>query len=86
MSAAHDADRLVRIRVCHQQPDLRARADELIARLAGTLGVAAEAIPGRLGEFSVLVGNEMVAKKGWLGVPSTARLVAAVRAALPRGA
>ena len=46
------------------------------------LNVETELIKGGRGEFTVSVGDEVVAKKGWLGFPSDEKVLAAVRAAL----
>ena len=46
------------------------------------LGVEPELIEGDRGEFSIWVGDQMVAKKGWVRYPSDQRVVSAVRQAL----
>jgi hypothetical protein len=46
------------------------------------LGVDAELIKGDPGEFTVWVGDQQVAKKGWLGFPSEQKVVDAVRQAM----
>jgi len=46
------------------------------------LGVDVETAGGGLGEFTVWVGDRMVARKGWLRFPSDQRVLGAVRAAL----
>jgi hypothetical protein len=52
---------------------------ELIKR---ELGVQPELIEGDRGEFSVWVGNHVVAKKGWLRFPSDQKVLTAVRQAI----
>lgn len=46
------------------------------------LGVDVEITPGARGEFSVLVGGRRVAKRGWFGPPSSAKVLRRVRKAL----
>ncbi len=50
--------------------------------LKGELGVEATLVKGDRGEFTVWVGEEMVAKKGWLGFPDDEKILAAVRRSL----
>jgi hypothetical protein len=52
---------------------------ELIKR---ELGVQPELVEGDRGEFSVWVGNQAVAKKGWLRFPSDQKVLTAVRQAI----
>ena len=52
---------------------------ELIRR---EMGVEPELIEGELGEFSIWVGDRMVAKKGWVRFPADHRVLSAVRQAL----
>jgi len=52
---------------------------ELIKR---ELGVQPELIEGDRGEFSVWVGNKVVAKKGWLWFPSDQKVLTAVHQAI----
>ena len=52
---------------------------ELIKR---EMGVEPELIEADLGEFSVWVGDRMVAKKGWVRFPSDQSVLSAVRQAL----
>jgi len=52
---------------------------ELIKR---ELGVQPELIEGDRGEFSVWVGNQVVAKKGWVRFPSDRKVLTAVRQAI----
>ena len=52
---------------------------ELIKR---ELGVEPELIEGDRGEFTVRVGDKVVAKKGWVRFPADARVLSAVRQAL----
>lgn len=52
---------------------------ELIKR---ELGVEPELIEGDRGEFSVWVGDQLVAKKGWVRFPPDQRVLSAVRQAL----
>jgi hypothetical protein len=49
---------------------------ELIRR---ELGVEAELVEGKLGEFTVWVDDQMVAKKGWLRFPSDQGVLSEVR-------
>lgn len=46
------------------------------------LEVETNLIPGDRGEFTVWVGEKVVAKKGWLGFPDDEKVLAAVREAL----
>ena len=52
---------------------------ELIRR---EIGVEPELIEGELGEFSVWVGDRIVAKKGWVRFPADQSVLSAVRQAL----
>ena len=52
---------------------------ELIRR---EIGVEPELIEGGRGEFSVWVGERMVAKKGWVRFPTDQSVLSAVRQAL----
>lgn len=46
------------------------------------LGIETKLIEGGRGEFTVWVGDEVVAKKNWLGFPADEKVVTAVREAL----
>jgi hypothetical protein len=46
------------------------------------LNVETQLIAGDRGEFTVWVGDEVVAKKNWLGFPDDEKVVTAVREAL----
>jgi hypothetical protein len=46
------------------------------------LNVETELIAGDRGEFTVWVGDKVVAKKGWLGFPDDEKVLEAVRRAL----
>jgi hypothetical protein len=46
------------------------------------LGVETEIVAGDRGEFTVWVGDSVVAKKNWLGFPSDDNVLEAVRQAL----
>ena len=46
------------------------------------LGVEAELIEGDRGEFTIWVGDRVVAKKGWVRFPPDGRVLASVRQAL----
>lgn len=52
---------------------------ELIKR---ELGAEPELVEGDKGEFSVWVGDQLVAKKGWVRLPSDRKVLSAVRQAL----
>jgi hypothetical protein len=54
---------------------------ELIERESG---VKPELTEGDRGEFTVWVGDRVVAKKGWLRFPDDRKVLAAVREALGR--
>lgn len=54
---------------------------ELIKR---ELGIEAELVGGNRGEFTVWVGERLVAKKGWVRFPSEQKVLSAVRQALAR--
>jgi hypothetical protein len=51
-------------------------------RIEHELGVVPNLIEGNRGEFTVLVGEQVVAKKGWVRFPSDATVLSAVRRAL----
>ena len=46
------------------------------------LGIEAELQQGKPGEFTVLVNDEVIAKKGFLMLPSDQKIITAVRQAL----
>jgi hypothetical protein len=46
------------------------------------LGVETELIGGDRGEFTVWVGDQVVARKNWLGFPADEKVLEAVRAGL----
>jgi hypothetical protein len=46
------------------------------------LNVETNLIEGDRGEFTVWVGDEVVAKKGWLGFPDDKKVLEAVRATM----
>ena len=46
------------------------------------LGVETKLVAGDRGEFTVWVGEEVVAKKNWLGFPDDEKVLTAVRQAL----
>ena len=46
------------------------------------LGVQVETVAGGTGEFTVWVGDKLVAQKGWIRFPSDQKVLEAVRAAL----
>ncbi len=48
-------------------------------------GIDPELIEGNRGEFTVWVGEQQVAQKGWLRFPSDDKVLAAVRQALAIG-
>lgn len=50
------------------------------------LGIEAELQQGKPGEFTVLVNNEVIAKKGFLMLPSDQKIIDAVKQALNGGA
>ena len=54
----------------------------MAALLERELGVKAELVEGGLGEFTVLVGDKVAAKKGLLFFPPDKKVLAAVRKAL----
>ena len=54
----------------------------MAALLERELGVKAELVEGNLGEFAVLVGGQVVAKKGLIFFPPDKKILAAVRKAL----
>jgi hypothetical protein len=53
------------------------------ADLKRDLGVDAQLVVGGSGEFTVWVGEHMVAEKKWGRFPDSADVVQAVRAAMP---
>jgi len=52
------------------------------ALLHKELGAEVETTGGKTGEFTVWVGDKLVASKGWLRFPADQKILAAVRAAL----
>jgi hypothetical protein len=52
------------------------------ALLFKELGVPVETTGGKTGEFTIWVGDRLVAKKGWLRFPSDQKVLDAVRTAL----
>jgi hypothetical protein len=46
------------------------------------LDVETQLIAGDRGEFTVWVGDDVVARKGWLGFPDDQKVLAAVRNAI----
>ena len=52
---------------------------ELIKR---ELGIEPELVEGHRGEFTIWVGDQIVAKKGWIRFPTDERVLAAVEQAL----
>jgi len=46
------------------------------------LGVEVDTTGGKTGEFTVWVGDKVVASKGWIRFPSDQKVLEAVRAAL----
>ncbi|MEP6923787.1 MAG: hypothetical protein ABI954_04935 [Pyrinomonadaceae bacterium] len=54
----------------------------MAAIIKSKLGVETELIEGNRGEFTVWVGEQQVAQKGWLRFPSEEKVLAAVRQAL----
>ena len=50
--------------------------------LQGELGVKAKLIEGHLGEFTISVGDKVVAKKGLIFFPPEKKILNAVRKAL----
>jgi hypothetical protein len=45
------------------------------------LGADVETVGGKTGEFTVWVGDQLVAQKGWIRFPSDQKVLEAVRAA-----
>ncbi len=54
----------------------------MAAIIKSKFGVEPELIEGGRGEFTVWVGDQQVAQKGWLRFPSDEKVLAAVRQAL----
>ena len=54
----------------------------MAAMLVRELGVKAELIEGNLGEFTVRVGDKVVAKKGLIFFPPDKKVLSALRKAL----
>lgn len=46
------------------------------------IGVEPELVEGERGEFTVWVGDQLVAKKGWIKFPPDQKVLAAVRQAM----
>jgi hypothetical protein len=51
----------------------------LAAALRSEPGVEVQVVDGDRGELTVLVDGTVAAKKGWFGMPSVEKVVAAVR-------
>ena len=51
----------------------------MAALIKRELGIEAKLIEGKTGEFTVLVDNEVVAKKGWVRFPADAKVLSAVQ-------
>jgi len=58
------------------------RAARVAALLRKELNVDVETMGGKTGEFTVWVGEKLVAQKGWIRFPSDQRVLQAVRAEL----
>ena len=56
----------------------------MAAQIKSELGVEPELIEGSRGEFTVWVGEQKVAEKGWIRFPADEKVVAAVKAALEK--
>lgn len=54
----------------------------MAAKIKSELGVEAELVGGDRGEFTVWVGDRLVAKKGWVRFPPDQKVLVAVREAL----
>jgi hypothetical protein len=54
---------------------------ELIKR---ELGIEPDLVEGDRGEFTIWVGNRMVAKKGWVRFPQDKRVLSAVQQVLAK--
>jgi len=52
------------------------------AIIKNKLGIESELTEGNRGEFTVWVGEQQVAQKGWLRFPSDEKVLAAVQQAL----
>jgi hypothetical protein len=52
--------------------------------IKGELGIEPELVEGERGEFTVWVGDQIVAKKGWVRFPPDQGVLSAVRQALVR--
>jgi hypothetical protein len=50
--------------------------------LKSELGIEVETIGGKTGEFTVWVGDQLVAQKGWIRFPSDQKVLDAVRAVI----
>ena len=72
----------VRIRFCKIWASYRPRAVRVAAVIKSELGVESELMEGNRGEFTVWVGDQQVAQKGWIRFPSDEKVLTAVRQAL----
>jgi hypothetical protein len=50
--------------------------------LKSELGIEVETVGGKTGEFTVWVGDQLVAQKGWVRFPSDQKVLDAVRVAI----
>ncbi len=75
----------VRIRFCKVWASYRPQAVRVAAIIKSKLGVEPALMEGNRGEFTVWVGEQQVAQKGWLRFPSDEKVLAAVQQALAIG-
>ena len=58
------------------------KAVRVAEQIKQTLGIEAQLVKGGMGELSVLVNDQKVAKKGWFTTPSDEQILQAVKEAI----
>lgn len=72
----------VSIRFCKVWASYRPRAVRAAASIKENLGIEAELVEGKRGEFTIWVDDKMVAEKGWIRFPSDEKIIEGVKQAL----
>jgi hypothetical protein len=72
----------IRIRFCKVWASYPPRAARVAALIKQELGIQPELVEGDRGEFTVWVGDRMVAQKGWVRFPQDKNVLSAVQQAL----
>jgi hypothetical protein len=72
----------IRIQFCKVWASYQPRAARVAELIKQELGIQPELVEGDRGEFTVWVGDRMVAKKGWVRFPQDKKVLSAVQQAL----